>query len=137
MRSGLAGVLLLVLCGCSDERCLELHTDGVQPSDTTWIVAAGTQEDEPRPGMFMFVPPGSQPPPGWHTASCIGAFGGATWHLLVWFDDSGQDPQETYCRDPAEHPDADCSPRPGQPFGEKTFHFGRGLNTVTVTVHPP
>ncbi|HEY1905357.1 MAG TPA: hypothetical protein VGG91_04920 [Myxococcaceae bacterium] len=137
MRLGPALGIVLAVGGCSNERCLELRTDGVQPSPTTWIVASGTQEDEPRPSMFVFLPP-EGPPAGVHTAACIGAFGGATWHFLVWFDDSGQSPSDTYCKDLLENPSAaDCSPRPGQPFGEKTFHVGRGLNTVTVTIHPP
>ena len=136
MRLGAALGISLALGGCSNERCLELLTDGLQPSATTWITAAGYIENESRPSLLFGLH--GVLPPGTHTAACTSPGPGETCRLLVWFDDSGQSPWDTYCKDLVDNPDADCSPRPGQPFGEKPFRFGaRGLTTVTVTIHPP
>lgn len=134
MRFALPSVLFL-LGGCTSDHCLELLTDGVQPSATTWIAAAAYRDEESRATLRFF----QQGPrnPALHTAACTGPVGGESWRLLVWFDDSGQAPGETYCKDLLENPDTDCTPRPGQPFGETRFHFGSGINTVTVTIHPP
>ena len=134
----LALAILVTACGpFSDERCLELLTDGLPPSATTWITAAGYRQDESRASMY--VGPGQfRVAEGSHSAACISPGNDETWRLLVWFDDAAASPFDTYCKDLLDNPDVDCSPRPGQPFGEKTFRFdGRGLTTVTVTIHQP
>jgi len=137
MRLGPALGISLALCGCSNERCLELLTDGLQPSSTTWITAAGYREGESRASLYMGF--GRLPPaPRTHIAGCSSPDDDETWRLLVWFDEGAQSPFDTYCKDLVDHPETDCSPRPGQPYGEKTFRFaGRGLTTVTVTIHSP
>ncbi|HET9156807.1 MAG TPA: hypothetical protein VFN91_09085 [Myxococcaceae bacterium] len=136
MRLGPALGILIGLVGCSNERCLELLTDGIQPSATTWISAAGTREGDSRASLWV----GSRGvlAAGTHAASCTNPGGDETLNLVVWFDDSAQSPFDTYCKDLVENPATPCGPQPGQPFGEKSFRFaGAGLTTVTVTIHQP
>ena len=136
MRLGPALGILIGLGGCSNERCLEVLTDGVQPSATTWVSVAGTREGDSHPTMFQ----GSRGalPPGNHLAGCTSPGADETWNLVAWLDDSGQIPAGTYCKDLVANPDTVCGPQPGQPFGDKSFRFGgSGLTTVTVTIHPP
>ena len=76
-------------------------------------------------------------PAGTRAATCSSPGADETWKLVVWFDDGAENPFDTYCN-AIENPETDCSPRPGQSFGEATFRFaGAGLTTVTVTIHPP
>ena len=136
MRSGPVTALVLLLGGCgSSERCLEVLTDGVAPSATTWVVEAGYLADD---STLRSVGGGRGIlPSGTHAATCTSPGQDETWRLLVWFDDGASSPFDTYCN-LLERGSADCSPRPGQPSGEKTFGYaGAGLTTVTVTIHPP
>jgi len=134
--------LAVYVAGCGGggagggEQCLEVLTDGVQPSATTWVTWAGYDGTSMTPS-FVGGRRG-QLPAGWHEATCTRPGTEGTFRLVAWLDDGTSSPFDTYCKATVAADLTACSPRPGEPSGEATFFFrGSGLTTVTVTLHPP
>jgi hypothetical protein len=96
-------LLLVVAAGCgaapgADERCLEIQIAGLQPGQDTWVVEAeyvGTSQTPLSVGALRgFLVQ------GWHGTSCTSPQADETWRVVVWYDDSGTYPLDTYCKDP-------------------------------------
>ena len=125
-------MLATAIAGCGYDHCLQVLTEGLQPSQTTWVVWA-----ESAPGETIATASFASGQQGQsQLASCRSPGVGGIWRVVVWYDDSGTSPFETYCG--VDRPRGNCTPQPGQPFGEKSFESpGSGFTKVSVTIHSP